>query len=155
MIQKEDIRLLTNEFLEKEKGVEITDISVSADNVIRIELDSYEGIDLELCVALNKFLNDRLDRDKEDYELEVGSVSLTDAFKTRMQFDKNLGHEVEVLQADGQKFCGVLVEVGDTDFSVDVEQMVKVEGQKRKHKQITTMTWAYNEVKSVRYLLKV
>ncbi|MBR1929134.1 MAG: ribosome assembly cofactor RimP [Paludibacteraceae bacterium] len=154
MIQKEKVIEIVNDFLSNIKDVVLVDVKVSADNNISIELDSYEGVDLDLCAALNHYINEHLDREIEDYELEVGSVSLTDPFKTRMQYEKNLGHEVEVVLKEGKKLTGVLVEVNEDSFAVDVEEMVQIEGKKRKQKQIKTYYWKYAEPKSVRYCIK-
>ena len=88
-----------------------------------------------------------------DYSLEVGSVSLTDPFKTKTQYLKNLGHDVEVL-IDGKKLRGLLVSVDEETFSVDVEERVAVEGKKRKELRTNTYTWRYDEPKYVKYDLK-
>ena len=55
---------------------------------------------------------EKLDAVEPDYSLEVGSVSLTDPFKTKMQYEKNLGHEVEAL-VEGKKYRGQLVSVDE------------------------------------------
>ena len=89
-------------------------------------------------------------------------MSLTDPFKTKTQYLKNLGHDVEVL-IDGKKLRGLLVSVDDDTFSVDVEEKVKPlptspEGKEKKKlrpiKQIVTHTWRYGEPKYVKYDLK-
>ena len=92
---------------------------------------------------------------EDDYSLEVGSVSLTDPFKSKMQYTKNVGHDVEVLASDGKKYRGQLVSVDDDTFSIDAEVMVAVEGKKRKQKQIQTLTFPYSGVKYTRYELRV
>ena len=70
-----------------------------------------------------------------------------------MQFEKNLGHDVEVL-IDGKKLRGQLVSVDEETFSVDTVENVAVEGKKRKETQIVTHTWRYDEPKYVKYDLK-
>ena len=70
-----------------------------------------------------------------------------------MQFEKNLGHDVEVL-IDGKKLRGLLVSVDDETFSVDCEEKVTVEGKKRKETQVVTHTWRYDEPKYVKYDIK-
>jgi ribosome maturation factor RimP len=70
-----------------------------------------------------------------------------------MQYEKNLGHDVEVL-VDGKKVHGQLVSVDEDTFSVDVEERVAVEGKKRKELQVHTYTWRYDQPKYVRYDLK-
>ena len=96
-----------------------------------------------------------MDREVEDYELEVGSVSITDPFKSLMQYRKNVGNPVEVLTADGRKLHGQLINVEDDFFEIDAEVLVQVEGKKKKQKELQTLRFAYPEVKYCKYDLKV
>jgi ribosome maturation factor RimP len=136
---------------------ELITLSISATNDILVEVDSLKGVDVDFCEKLNRFLVEKLDTLPLDYSLEVGSVSLTDPFKTKMQYQKHLGDDVEVLIAtDGQstKYRGQLVSVDEDTFSIDVEEKVAVEGKKRKELQTKTYTWAYDTPKYVKYDLK-
>lgn len=153
MIDKLTLENLINARLEGTEYQLIT-LNVSTDNNILVEVDRLSGVDVDFCSELNQFICENLDREVEDYALEVGSVSLTDPFKTKMQYDKNLGHDVEVLALDGKKYRGQLVSVDEDSFSIDAEVMVAVEGKKRKQKQLQTLTWKYTEVKYTRYDLK-
>jgi len=132
---------------------ELVTLSVSAGNDILVEVDRLAGVDVDFCAELNRFLVEKLDAVEPDYSLEVGSVSLTDPFKTKMQYEKNLGHDVEVM-VEGKKLRGQLVSVDEETFSVDIEEKVAVEGKKRKETQIITHTWRYEEPKYVKYDLK-
>ena len=138
------------EFL-KDTDYELVTLRVSPANDILVEVDRLEGVDVDFCAELNRFLVKKLGDD--DYSLEVGSVSLTDPFKTKTQYLKNLGHDVEVL-IDGKKLRGLLVSVDEETFSVDVPEKVEVEGKKRKELQIHTYTWRYDAPKYVKYDLK-
>ncbi len=153
MIQQNTVRQIVNDYLTNTKYI-LIDLRISPQNEIYVEIDSYEGVDVDFCAELSNHIQSQLNRDIEDYELEVGSVSLTAPFKTKMQYEKNLGHEVEVLTCEGKKLKGMLVEVNDNNFKVDVEEMVRVEGKKRRQKQINTLTFLYSEVKHTTYLLK-
>lgn len=133
----------------------LVNLEVSHDNRILVEVDSYNGVDVDFCAELSRYIQDHLDREEEDYELEVGSVSITDPFRTRMQYDKNVGHDVEVLTRDGRKLHGQLVNVEDDHFEVDAEVLVAVEGKKKKQKQLQTLRFGYDEVKYCKYDLKV
>ena len=132
---------------------ELVTLTVSAGNDILLEVDRLAGVDVDFCAELNRFMVEKLDTVEPDYSLEVGSVSLTDPFKTKMQYEKNLGHDVEVL-VEGKKLRGQLVSVDEETFSVDIEEKVAVEGKKRKQTQIITHTWRYDEPKYVKYDLK-
>ena len=137
----------------KGTGYELITLTVSPANDILVEVDRLAGVDVDFCAELNRYLVEKLDAVEPDYSLEVGSVSLTDPFKTKMQFEKNLGHDVEVLVA-GKKLRGQLVSVDEETFSVDIAEKVAVEGKKRKEMQIITRTWRYDEPNYVKYDLK-
>jgi ribosome maturation factor RimP len=152
MIDKNQLQNWINEYL-KDTEYELITLNVSAGNDILVEVDRLAGVDVDFCAELNHFIVEKLDAVDPDYSLEVGSVSLTDPFKTKMQYEKNLGHDVEIL-IEGKKLRGQLVSVDEETFSVDVEEKVEVEGKKRKQTQIVTHTWRYDEPKYVKYDLK-
>ena len=156
MISKQDLTNWVEEYL-KDTDYELITLNISAGNDILVEVDRLAGVDVDFCAELNRFLVEKLDAVDPDYSLEVGSVSLTDPFKTKMQYEKNLGHDVEVLvSTEGQsiKYKGQLVSVDEETFSVDCVEKVAVEGKKRKETQIVTHTWRYDEPKYVKYDLK-
>lgn len=155
MMDKQQIQTWIEEKLAG-TGYELITLTVSAQNDILVEVDRLEGVDVDFCAELNRYLVEQLDAaGEDDYSLEVGSVSLTDPFKSKMQYTKNVGHDVEVLASDGKKYRGQLVSVDDDTFSIDAEVMVAVEGKKRKQKQIQTLTFPYSGVKYTRYELRV
>lgn len=165
MLDKQELQEWIEEYLKGTDYALIT-LNVSAGNDILVEVDRLAGVDVDFCAELNHFLVEKIEaylqllpegkRDL-DYSLEVGSVSLTDPFKTKMQYEKNLGHDVEVListKGQSTKYKGQLVSVDEETFSVDIEEKVAVEGKKRKETQIVTHTWWYDEPKYVKYDLK-
>jgi ribosome maturation factor RimP len=152
MILKDELKNWIEEYLNGTE-YELITLNVSAGNDILVEVDRLAGVDVDFCAELNHYLVEKLDAVDPDYSLEVGSVSLTDPFKTKMQYEKNLGHDVEIL-IEGKKLRGQLVSVDEETFSVDVEEKVEVEGKKRKQTQIVTHTWRYDEPKYVKYDLK-
>jgi len=151
-MDKSQVQNWINEYLNG-TDYELITLNVSAGNDILVEVDRLAGVDVDFCAELNRYLVEKLDAVEPDYSLEVGSVSLTDPFKTKMQYEKNLGHDVELL-VEGKKLRGQLVSVDEETFSVDVVEKVAVEGKKRKQTQIITHTWRYDEPKYVKYDLK-
>jgi ribosome maturation factor RimP len=156
MISKQELQNWIEEYL-KGTDYELVTLNVSAENDILVEVDRLTGVDVDFCAELNRYLVEKLEEGGLDYSLEVGSVSLTDPFKTKMQYEKNLGHDVEVLvstKGQSAKYKGQLVSVDEETFSVDCEEKVAVEGKKRKETRIVTHTWRYDEPKYVKYDLK-
>jgi ribosome maturation factor RimP len=154
MMDKQMIQTLVEEKLQG-TGYELITLKISGQNEVLVEVDKLDGVDVEFCAELNRFLVEQLDAQGiEDYALEIGSVSLTAPFVTKMQYQKHLGHDVEVLAADGKKYRGALVSVDEASFAIETEVLVAVEGKKRKQKEMQTLTFAYDAVKYTKYDLK-
>ena len=133
----------------------LVDVAISADNHIVVEIDSYEGsVSIDNCVAITRAVEQAFDRDKEDYELEVGSAGLTSPLKVKAQYVKNIGNDVEVLTTQGAKLKGVLSEVGDDTFTIKVAKKVKPEGAKRPVIVEEDVTIKYSETKYTKYLIQ-
>ena len=107
MIDKNIVRRLVDEWLEG-KEYFLVDIQISPDSKVVVEIDHADGVWIEDCVELSKFIEENLSRDEEDYELEVGSAGLGQPFKVPQQYINFIGKEVEVLDHDGRKVSGVL-----------------------------------------------
>ncbi|GJG67778.1 ribosome maturation factor RimP [Prevotella lacticifex] len=156
MIDKNVVKTLVDKWLEdnSEKGYFLVDIQVDDDNKIVVEIDHKDGVVIDDCVSLSEFINDNLDRDKEDYELEVGSTGLGQPFKVPQQYVINIGEEVEVLDKDGKKVKGILKAVDGSNFTVTVNEKVKVEGKKRPVKMDVDHTYDMNEVKYTKFIIR-
>jgi len=152
MIDKNVVKSLVDEWLEG-KEYFLVDIQISSDDKIVVEIDHADGVWIEDCVELSKYIEDRLSRDEEDYELEVGSAGLGQPFKVPQQYINFIGKEVEVLDADGRKVKGLLKSVDGTTFVVTVKEKVKVDGKKRPVLQDVDHTYDMNKVKYTKYLI--
>lgn len=132
----------------------LVDVEVKTGNVIVVEIDSNEAVSIDDCVALSRWLEEHLDRDKEDFELEVGSAGITSPFKVLRQYVKNIGNEVEILLNAGVKLTGVLKEADENGIVVTVEKQVKPEGAKRKITVQEDQSYTYDEIKYTKYLIR-
>lgn len=152
MIEKKKVQEIVNEWLGG-KDYFLVDITVSNDNQIAVEIDHADGVWIEDCVDLSRFIESRLNRDEEDYELEVGSAGLGQPFKVVQQYRIHIGHDVEVLANDGRKYRGVLKAADNDTFTVAVPEKVREEGAKRPKLTDVDHTWAYADVKYCKYLI--
>lgn len=152
MIDKEVVRNLVNEWLQ-DKDYFLVDVTVSTDDRIVVEIDHADGVWIEDCVELSRFIESRLSRDEEDYELEVGSAGIGQPFKVLQQYVNHIGKEVEVLASDGKKHEGVLKSADDDSFVITTKQKIKEEGAKRPKMVDVDMTFAYSEIKYTKYLI--
>ncbi|MGP1559555.1 MAG: ribosome assembly cofactor RimP [Prevotella intermedia] len=152
MIDKNVVKKLVDEWLEG-KEYFLVDIQISADAKIVVEIDHADGVWIEDCVELSKFIEERLSRDEEDYELEVGSAGLGQPFKVPQQYINFIGKEVEVLGQDRRKIRGILKSVEGEKFVVSVNEKVQVEGKKRPVKMDVDHEYDMNEVKYTKYII--
>ena len=152
MIDKNVVKKWVDEWLQDQEYF-LVDIEISPDNRIVVEIDHADGVWIEDCVALSRYIEERLSRDDEDYELEVGSAGLGQPFKVPQQYINFVGKEVEVLDADGIKVKGILKAVDGNDFTVGVEEKVKVEGKKRPVKMEVDHVYQMDKVKYTKYII--
>ena len=152
MITKEIIKAQVEEWLSKGDYF-LVDIQMDDDDRIVIEIDCADGVWIEDCAELSRFLQEQLGDELGDYELEVGSAGLGQPFKVDQQYVNHVGDEVEVITAEGQKVNGVLKQVDGRYFVVATQEKQVPEGKKRPVKVDVDRTFSMDEVKSTRYLL--
>lgn len=131
----------------------LVDVQVNPGNAIVVEIDSPEGIDIDTCADITRKIESVFDRDKEDYELEVGSAGLTSPFKVKGQYLKNIGNQVEILTKDGRKLKGTLLSVDDKSFTVEITKKVKEPGKKKPVEVAEPETLDMDNCKYVKYLI--
>ena len=153
MISKDSIYQVIEQFLAASEYY-IVDVKVAPDNRISVEIDSFDGVSLEYCIEVHRHIESQFDREVEDYELEVSSAGLTEPFKVIKQYEKNIGNEVETLTKAGKKITGVLVEVHENEFVLQTERTEKPEGAKRKMTVVENLTFAYEDIKSTKYIIR-
>ena len=81
----------------------LVDVIISPTNKIRVTIDNFQGVSIQECVSVSRFIENQLDREAEDFELEVSSPGLDQPFKVLQQYQKYLGREVEIKFFEGKK----------------------------------------------------
>ena len=152
MIDKNLIASIVEEQLEGTDGF-LVDVRVSPTNVVTVEIDSMTGVDIDTCARLTRAIEEKVDREVEDYELEVGSAGLTSPFKVAKQYEKNIGNDIEVLTRDGRKLSGTLQSFAPDgeSFVMTVKEKVKEPGKKRPVIVDTPVELKVADTKSVKY----
>ena len=145
MIEKIKILEMVSAALE---GTEkyLVNLKITPDNRIFVDIDGDQGVTIDDCIELSRAIEGQLDREEEDFELNVSSAGADQPLKLTRQYRKNLGREVEVVTMDGEKLTGTLTEAGEEGFTV------RTAGDKRQPTQENTLRYA--DVKSTRVVLK-
>ena len=153
MIEKKVVSQLVEEKLAPSSNY-LVDVVIKPGNLIVVEIDNDEAVSIDDCAELSRHLEEHLDRDVEDYELEVGSAGITSPFKVLRQYVKNIGNEVEMLLKNGSKLTGVLKSADENGVVVSVEKKVKPEGAKRKVTVVEDESYTFDEIKYTKYLIR-
>ena len=152
MIQKETVCQIVNKWLEG-KDYFLVETTIDPDNKITVEIDHKDGVWIEDCVELSRYIESQLNREAEDYELEVGSAGIGQPFKVLQQYINHIGEAVEVLTNDGRKLTGTLKNADEQHFTLGVQKKVKEEGAKRPKWVEEELTFGYNEIKYTKYII--
>lgn len=149
MTDRTKIEQLVNGFI-KGTGLFLVAVKVSSSNKITVLVDTKEGITIDQCVELHRYLENNLDRNVEDYELQVSSPGLEMPFGVIEQYYKNEGSKVEVITNEGLKQTGVLKNVTTGGF--DLETEIKVKG---KTKEIKEISFNFDQIKSTKKVITI
>ena len=154
MINKETISKAVNNAIEG-TGLFLIDVAFLPDEVIDVMLDSMTDITIDDCAMVNNSVREAFGDELDDWELTVGSYGISEPFKVKQQYVKNIGGEVEVLTTDGRKLKGTLSEAGDEVFAIEVPTKVKPEGKKRPELVLVKHEFNYNEVKYTKNIISI
>jgi ribosome maturation factor RimP len=152
MITKEKIQELVATIIDTKKQF-LVNIIVKPGNKIVVVVDDYNGISLEDCAYISRKIEAGLDRDKEDFELEVTSPGLTQPFTVIQQYYKNLNKDIEVLLKSGIKLVAKLVSVDENGIAVEAEKRVKVGNSKKQELILEKQFIVFENIKNTKILL--
>jgi len=149
MITKEKVQFLVEEVLSDDMF--IVDITVGAANQILVSVDSDAGISVGECVQISRHVESSLDREVEDFSLEVSSPGLSTPLKVLRQYLKNIGREVEVVTNSGEKQKGILKSADSAGFVLSFVVKGKVNGIKVEESK--SMTYNFDQIKTVKIII--
>ena len=151
MISDKHIENLITEHLAN-TDVFLVECRVKTDNKIRVFIDSERGVTIEDCIALSRHIEGNLDRDKEDFGLDVSSAGLDLPLRIPRQFKKNEGRTVHVVMNDGAEIKGKLMAVTEEDFQV-LPEVKKTKKTPVGAEHVPPVTVSYTEQKSTKIVL--
>jgi len=106
---KEKVTQLLEEALQENASLFLIDFSITLDNKIKVILDGDQGVTLKDCIAISRAIEHNLDREEEDFALEVASAGATAPLLIPRQYRKNIGKRLEV-KIGNEQFEGKLTE---------------------------------------------
>jgi ribosome maturation factor RimP len=151
MIDKAKIVELVSEQLDERMF--LVDVQISATGVIRVFVDSFDGITIERCVQISRHIEGNLDREAEDFELQVSSAGLTEPFRVKEQYFKNTGRNIEILTDAGVKHTGLLKLATPDYIILETVSKEQAEGQKKKQLTVREHKLEYGDIKSAKVVV--
>ena len=145
MISESYIRQLVEEKLEG-TDMFIVELTLSSNNRIVVEVDGMSGVTIDDCVAVSRQIESNLDREQEDFELQVSSAGIDKPLRARRQFEKNIGREVKIVLQDSAELKGELLEVGES-------LKVKLPASKKKKLPEREETIAWENIRETKILI--
>ena len=125
MLLKENIKEVATRKANEINGF-IVDVNISSNNSIEVLFDKENGVHIDDCLSISRYIHSEFDREVEDYSLTVCSPGLTNAFKVKEQYFKNKGKEVIIKKNDGKRISGVLRDLlSNDDVILDVKKKIK------------------------------
>lgn len=152
MITKEQIEKIINEV---NKGTDrfLVDLKIEVGNKITIEMDAFSGFSIGDCVKISRFIEEKLDREKEDFELNVSSPGAEKPFKVPQQFKKHIGRTLKVKSSDGIELQGQLLNADEQKIIIESSVKEKVEGKKSKELIVRQFEFQINNIKEAKIIL--
>ena len=127
------------------KDIFLVGVKVDNNNKIIVHIDTTEGISIDDCVRVSKELEEKLDREMEDFALEVSSPGLDSPFRVIEQYQKNIGKKINLVKTDGEKLDGILKKTGEKGIVLEISR-----GKKGQPKDPELLELAFTEIKSGR-----
>lgn len=152
MITKEEIEKLVKE-VNKDTDRFLVDLKIDTGNKISIEMDAFSGFSISDCVKISRFIEESLDREKEDFELNVSSPGADKPFKVPDQFKKHIGRNLKVKTLDGTEVEGKLIDADKEKFIIESQKRERIEGKKSKQNVIRRHDFKINGIKEAKIIL--
>ena len=129
MINKELIASLVEQAIQ-DTDLFLVEVKVKPSNLIEVYVDSDTAVNIDQCVAISRFVESKMDRDVEDFELSVFSWGLSGALKQYRQLRKYVGKDVEVKTKEQGRIQGKLVAFDEKQVTITPAPAKKVSKRK-------------------------
>ena len=118
-ILRNKITEILKEYFKKRKDLFLIDFELSSGNKVNVTIDGDNGVTVDDCVQLSRSLENNLDRDSEDFSLEVSSAGANTPLVHRRQYVKNIGRILNLVTCDNEKYEAVLKDVSDQNIILE------------------------------------
>ncbi len=112
-MNQDKIKQLAEEAISESPSLFLTELKLSADNSIEILVDGDEGVSIDEIVRISRFVEHNLDREEEDFSLNVSSAGVGSPLVLPRQYKKNKGRTLKVSRHEGAEIEAELADADD------------------------------------------
>jgi ribosome maturation factor RimP len=110
---------LVDQALKENPALFLIDLKFLPDNKIYVEVDGDNGIALTECIRISRAVEHNLDREEEDFSLEVTSPDIANPLKVKRQYLKNINRILQVKLTNNSNVEGKLINVNEEDIELE------------------------------------
>lgn len=148
------VKTLLDDCLKEREDLFLIDFDVLSDNTIKIIIDGDQGISVDDCMLVSRAIEHNLDREEEDFSLEVASAGATTPMSHKRQYKKNIGRTVDVKATNNQKFEAILTNANDDSITLEWKAREPKEVGKGKVTVQKKLELAYNDIIEAKVKIK-
>jgi len=137
---------LLEEGLQERPSLFLVDLNISDSYKITVTLDGDNGVNLQDCIDISRVIDNNLDREEQDFSLEVASAGVSTPLKMVRQYKKNIGRTLKVKTAT-ETIEAVLEQVSDESIVLSWTTREPKKIGKGKETVQKTLTLPYSEIK--------
>ena len=149
MKQENRVKDLVEEALALNDSLFLIDLSISTNNKIQVTVDGDNGVPLSECIRISRNVEHNLDREEEDFSLEVTTPDISHPLKEKRQYKKNINRILKVKTSE-EEFEGTLVEVDNDKIVLNWKAREPKPIGKGKVTVQKTATIAYKDIKEAK-----
>ncbi len=145
MVKKELIVKLVNDYISDNKSIYLIDVKVSLSSRIEVLIDSFDGITINNCMSLSRYIESALDREECDFSLQVASAGLSEPFKVFQQYEKSIGSDVNVFLKGGKELLGKMLDAKEGE-GITLETIIKKKQGKKKIQIVEQQSLSFDQI---------
>lgn len=148
-MNQDRVKILLQEALDENPSLFLIELSFLADNKIKVVIDGDSGVPLSECVRVSRNIEHNLDREEEDFSLEVTTPDIAHPLVVKRQYFKNLNRILKVKTND-EAYEGTLTEVTEEVITLTWKTREPKPVGKGKHTVEKTITLPYEDIKEAK-----
>lgn len=151
---KTKVEELLGQFLQERTDLFLVELKVSATNDIIVILDGDQGVSIQDCLDASRAVEFNMDREQEDFSLQVMSAGLSEPLAQPRQFKKNIGRELDILLGNSEKVQGELAKADEQGITLILRYRKPKEVGKGKVDVVEEKEILYSDIKKALVVIK-